>query len=150
MVCLWTKQLAVCCWQVVCNTWEKNIFTHVILRPIDDSSNANHIICLGNIFHWNRDFHIIKEMSPVRSQSQWCTSIPYQRHILKWAAMIEMFGIVFETAAKDIQTIHNWLGCGLILPLLQLLCFSQMNLTDVAAGWNHDLHSTSYVVQCSR
>ena len=45
-----------------------------------------------------------------------------QEGILKLMAMIALIWIVFKTTPKDIQSIHNWLCTGLMVPLVKLLC----------------------------
>jgi hypothetical protein len=60
MIGLLTEQSDICGGQVIGNTWKENIFVLVILKPIDDSSNANKIIHLGDILYRNLDLDIIK------------------------------------------------------------------------------------------
>jgi len=60
----------VCSRKVISNAREKDIISFVILKPINDSADSNHIIRLGHISDWDRDLNIIKEVCPVQYQTQ--------------------------------------------------------------------------------
>ena len=77
VVGLWAEQMNVCCQKVISNVQQENTIVLLILKLVDHSSNTNHIVCLGDILDWNIDLNIVKEVSPVWSKTQRCTSIPH-------------------------------------------------------------------------
>jgi hypothetical protein len=50
---------------VISNAREKDIISPVILKPVNNGTNSNHIIRLGHISDWDRDLNIIEEVCPV-------------------------------------------------------------------------------------